>query len=345
MASSAHKQQQQLPNIYGAATATAAPPPTPSTLPNNHLSTSGAAADALSKLLHRLPPTLSLPTRRSPSATSPPLASLSDPNLIGRLQSSFSQLGYFQLTNHDISSQLARSAESESLGLFELEKDKKDTYFPKNWPLGFEADDEEDEEGNGESFCLDSTCSTESTELSLASLRELIGAMEKVGLKIIEMLSTAVGFENPLGKDPAQFCSLMWISQGLHGDKPVLSGGFYPYVVGLQYQIRHQKYSLLADSGRVVVLPQVDSILVTLGDIAQQRVGFLLFIPKAILTSSGTGQHEIIEDDHIHGSLVTEEEEEEEETLMFESFDFEDYAWRVYHERLHLKDPLDRYRI
>ncbi|KAJ0045535.1 hypothetical protein Pint_06531 [Pistacia integerrima] len=267
MASSAHKQQQQLPNIYGAATA--APPPTPSTLPNNHLSTSGAAADALSKLLHRLPPTLSLPTRRSPTATSPPLASLSDPNLIGRLQSSFSQLGYFQLTNHDISSQLARSAESESFGLFELEKDKKDAYFPKNWPLGFEADDEEDEEGNGESFCLDSTCSTESTELSLASLRELIGDMEKVGLKIIEMLSTAVGFENPLGKDPAQFCSLMWISQGLHGDKPVLSGGFYPYVVGLQYQIQHQKYSLLADSGRVVVLPQVDSILVTLGDIAQ----------------------------------------------------------------------------
>lgn len=266
MASSAQKQQ-QLPNIYGAAIA--APPPTPSTLPNNHLSTSAAAADALSRLLHRLPPTLSLPARRSPSAMSPPLVSLSDPSLLGSFLSSFSQIGYFQLTNHGISSELARSAESESLALFELEKDKKEAYFPKNWPLGFEADDEEDEKENGESFCLDSACSTESNELSLTSLRELTGAMEKVGLKIIETLSTAVGFEHPLGKDPARFCSLMWISQGLPGDKPVLSSGFYPYVVGLQYQIRHQKYSLLADSGLVTVLPQVDSILVTLGDITQ----------------------------------------------------------------------------
>lgn len=67
-------------------------------------------------------------------------------------------------------------------------------------------------------------------------------------------------------------------------------------------------------------------------------------IPKATLTSSSTGQEEIIEDDQIHGSSV-KEEEEEEENLVFESFDFEDYAWRVYHERLHLRDPLDRYRI
>lgn len=28
----------------------------------------------------------------------------------------------------------------------------------------------------------------------------------------------------------------------------------------------------------------------------------------------------------------------------FNSFCFEDYAWRVYHERLPSKDPLDRYR-
>ena len=33
------------------------------------------------------------------------------------------------------------------------------------------------------------------------------------------------------------------------------------------------------------------------------------------------------------------------EKRLFNSFCFEDYAWRVYHERLLLKDPLDRYRI
>ena len=38
-------------------------------------------------------------------------------------------------------------------------------------------------------------------------------------------------------------------------------------------------------------------------------------------------------------------EEEGDERPMFRSFGFEDYAWRVYHERLLLKDPLYRYRI
>lgn len=33
-----------------------------------------------------------------------------------------------------------------------------------------------------------------------------------------------------------------------------------------------------------------------------------------------------------------------EDMRKFNSFSFEDYAWRVYHERLLLKDPLDRYR-
>lgn len=33
------------------------------------------------------------------------------------------------------------------------------------------------------------------------------------------------------------------------------------------------------------------------------------------------------------------------EEMLFHSFSFEDYAWRVYHERLFRKDPLLRYRI
>lgn len=38
-------------------------------------------------------------------------------------------------------------------------------------------------------------------------------------------------------------------------------------------------------------------------------------------------------------------QDEEEDKPLFRSFGFEDYAWRVCHERLLLKDPLDRYRI
>ncbi|KAK3229172.1 hypothetical protein Dsin_001053 [Dipteronia sinensis] len=394
MASSAHKQQQQLPNKYGA---TAAPPPTPSALSTNSQSTTAATAEALSRLLHRLPPNLSLPTRHFPASSTtttsppPPLISLSDPNPNDRLLSSASQLGFFQLSDHDISSQLAQSAELESLSLFELEKDKKESYFPKNWPLGHEAY-EEDEDGdgdvNGESFCLDSLCSTESTELNLTSLREFTREMEKVGLKMVEMLASTVGFENPIGQDPTRICSLMWVSQrshGMDGEKPVLSGGFYPYIVALQYQIRQQKYSLLTNSGRVTVSPQVDSILVTLGDIAQvwsngklqkvrgrpclvpgnaknnnsQSISMSLLVtlpidsrvsPMIIIHQVDNNCHEendeVEEDDQIPGSSSSvKKKKEEKNKLMFESFCFEDYAWRLYHERLLLKDPLDRYRI
>jgi hypothetical protein len=49
---------------------------------------------------------------------------------------------------------------------------------------------------------------------------------------------------------------------------------------------------------------------------------------------------------------VEDDNDEEENNIggegqkrVFNSIDFEDYAWRVYHERLLFKDPLDRYRI
>ncbi|XP_021295996.1 gibberellin 2-beta-dioxygenase 1 [Herrania umbratica] len=366
MASSSHKQQQHLPNLYGA---TAAPPPTPSAQPNHHLVTSSATADALSKLLHRLPPTLSLPTRRlAPSVESPPTVSFSDPNLKDLLLSSGSKLGFFQLTSHDVSSRLANSAETESLSLFELPKEQKESCFPKNWPLGFNADEEEGGEGKGESFCLDATCSTESRNLSLSSLRELTRALEKLGLKIIDTLANAVGFENPIGDDPNRFCSLMWISEGLHGDdKP--SGGFYPYVIGLQYQIRCQKYSLLSDSGWLSVSPEVDSIMVTLGDIAQvwsngklrkvrgrpvavrlddenssRRISMSLLLTLPMDSQVAPVLTKVIAGDENDNDDEIGTKGKKEERL-FTSFSFEDYAWRAYHECLLFKDPLDRYRI
>ncbi|XVE52479.1 hypothetical protein DITRI_Ditri02bG0125400 [Diplodiscus trichospermus] len=375
MASSTHKQQQHLPNLYGA---TAAPPPTPSAQSNHHIVTSAAPADALSKLLHRLPPSLSLPTRRSsPSTTVPPTLSFSDPNLNHLLLSYASKLGFFQLTNHDISSKLANSAEIESLSLFELTREQKESSFPKNWPLGFDCDDEEEDgDGKGESFCLDAACSTESTNLSLSSFREFTRALEKLGLKIIDKLANAVGFENPIGEDPTRFCSLMWVSEGLRGDNNKQTGGFYPYVIGLQYQIRCQKYSLLTDSGWVSVSPQVDSIIVTLGDIAQVwSNGKVKKVRGRAVASLGDGDNsrcitmsllltlpidsrvapllpKVIIDDEDNTAIGDDDQnqvccgiKEQKEKRMFISFSFEDYAWRVYHECFLLKDPLDRYRI
>lgn len=196
--------------------------------------------------------------------------------------------------------------------------------------------------------------------------------MEKIGLAVVEELLCAIGLQNPTRDDPSSFCSLMWISEssGLPGEKMVGSGSFYPYVVGLHYQFRTQICSLLADSGCVSVSSQMDSILVTLGDIAQvwsngklkkvrgkptlsmeegnkastlsmsllvtlpleSTVSTLL--PRAVISNHGDTNH--------HDNQNQDDSREES---VFNSFSFEDYAWRVYHERVPLKDPLDRYRI
>ncbi|KAM7270407.1 hypothetical protein ACFE04_029621 [Oxalis oulophora] len=337
------------------------------------------AVDALSSLLlKRLTPSLSLPTRRShlqsPPATCPintPI-SLSDPNINDLLLTSASQLGFFQLTNHSVPPELARSAELDSLSLFQLSKDEKQSYFPINWPLGYHIDEEDETE----SFCLDTESPTE-LSLSLSSLKELARALEKIGLKITEVISKAVGFENPLGKgeDPTRFKSMMWVHDG-EKENPVGSGGFYPYIVGLHYQVRRsQKYSLLGDSGWVSVMPEVDSVLVTIGDIAQVWSNGKLSKVRGLRPVASFTDNEKTNNNHNYTmsllltlpidtdlsispllpNLNPEENDEQQKYIRkksevderrFGSFGFEDYAWRVFHQpRLQFKDPLDRYRI
>ncbi|XP_049346815.1 gibberellin 2-beta-dioxygenase [Solanum verrucosum] len=377
-----------LPTPYGTTTA---PPPTPSAHSNhnhNHnlLSTS-EAADSLSRLLHRIPPTLSLsfPGRRQspPSTTvSPPLISLSDAKSIlhSNLLSAAKQHGFFQLTQHSISSHLAQSAESESASIF---NDEKQLCFPKNWPLGFDNDDDDDDDVVcGRSLCLDESSSM---ELGFSSIHEFTSQMEKLGLALIEELACAVGFENPVREDRTRFCSLMWISESESGSSnmPLSPGRVYPYVVGLNYQIRCRKYSMLADSGWISVAPQVDSVMVTLGDIAQvwsngkvKKVrGRPVPITNGEINSSSNNSHYVsmtllvtlAHENTVSpllpiklpslGAVLNKEDDDglgdndsttiavEEESPMFNSFSFEDYAWRVYHARLNIKDPLVRYRV
>ncbi|CAH2054103.1 unnamed protein product [Thlaspi arvense] len=369
--SSARLNHHQLPNIHGGG-ATAAPPPTPSCTHPNTTTKSETAADALSHLFHRLTPKLSLPNRRSSAAPSLPTVSFSAGSC-DDIISAATEFGYFNLSNDDsdtiIPSGLAEAAESESLSLLELSEEKKESSFPKNWPLGYESDAETP------SFCLDADCSTESSELKVNSLREFTRSLEKVGLKTVEMLASALGFENPFGNDSARFSTLMWLNRGIPDDKPAITNGFYPFVVCLQYQIREQKYCLLSESGWVSVSPRVDSILVTLGDIAQvwsngelKRVRYRPVVcsgqldgPRKCVTmtlmltlpmdTKVSPLKDIVSDVHKEEEYAEDDEEGEEggarsdEKKAFRSFFFEDYAWRVYHERLFFKDPLDRYKI
>ncbi|XP_022887149.1 gibberellin 2-beta-dioxygenase 4 [Olea europaea var. sylvestris] len=378
MASSAdQKPHGHLPVHHGATTA---PPPTPSTQSNL---TSESTEDAISRLLHRLPCnlSLSLPTRgrSSPlsstttSVITPPVISLSDPSptLHPSLLSASQEQGFFQLIHHLIPSHLPPIAETTSISLFDLPHHQKRLLFPNNWPLGFNSPDDDDDDDNddtttngSESFCLDLSCSNESTtesNLDLASLRELTSQMEKLGLKVMEELASAAGFENPARDDPSRVRSLMWISNGPNSSR------IYPYVIGLHYQIRCQQYSLLSDSGWIHVSPQVDSVLVTLGDIAQvwsngkfkkvrgralpvsgddkSSMSLLITLPIESTVSAlipKLAMNGIEEKENEDDDCCSEDAGEE---MLFHSFSFEDYAWRVYHERLFRKDPLLRYRI
>lgn len=70
-------------------------------------------------------------------------------------------------------------------------------------------------------------------------------------------------------------------------------------------------------------------------------------IPKLDISNNNHGDDaENTEDDNNNIEGQDHSHDDEEEKKLFESFSFEDYAWRVYHERLLFKDdPLDRYRI
>ncbi|XP_010464810.1 PREDICTED: uncharacterized protein LOC104745308 [Camelina sativa] len=369
--SSVHLNHHQPSKKHGGATV--APPPTPSCSHPNTTKKSETAVDALSSLFNRLPPLLSLPNRRFSDAPASSIASLPMVSLSAGERESWDDLisaaadfGYFQLSIDDsdivIPSGLAEAAESDSLSLLDLSEEKKETSFPKNWPLGYEADAETP------SLCLDADCSNESSELNLISLREFTRTLEKVGLKTVEMLANALGFEY----DATRFNTLMWLNQGVPDDEPEITNGFYPFVVCLQYQVREDKYCLLTESGWVSVLPGVDSVLVTLGDIAQvwrngevKRVKYRPVLcsgqndgPKKCVTmtlmltlpmdtmvsplkdmiSDGDKEEEYAEEEGDGGARS-------DEKRAFKSFCFKEYAWRVYQERLFFRDPLDRYRI
>ncbi|XP_075497265.1 uncharacterized protein LOC142534217 [Primulina tabacum] len=334
---------------------TAAPPPTPSI--HTNVDSSISTSEALSVLLHRLPPTLSLSLpSRPPPPHHPPLLSLSDPNPIlhTNLLSASTKLGFFHLKHQ------ATYPATDSL--FKLPNHKKQLLFPNNWPLGYDEDDDD----HGESFCLDfSSFTNKIDDLDLDSLREFTREMETLGLKLIRELASVIGFENPT---PKELCSLLWIADN-GTSKP---GRVYPYVIGLHYVPSCQKSSLCSDSGWVNVSGQEDYALITLGDIAQVwsngrlkkvrgrpmpcsddghedsryvTMSLLITLPVESMVFPQPAPKVAINTDVDEESGDDVKDSNTTEPEVFHSFPFEDYAWRVYHERLLLKDPLLRYRI
>lgn len=264
----------RLPAAYDSA-APGPPPPTPSAAPHRHVPHS---SDPLSHLFLRLPPTLSLslasllrPSTASISdaaaPTTPPLVSLSSPS--GHLLSAAAQLGFFHL-QHRHHHLPAAVLEAESILLRRPD-------FSLSWPFGFDDNDADDLDAA--SFCFDAAAPPNDGGVGSA-LTELASSLEKVGLEVVEALTAGLRVENPF-RDPSRRSCMVWVSSdhgggmegGGGGDEGEgwgsCSGRLYPYVVGVHCQMGGRRSSMQADSCWVTVAEAAETVLVTVGDIAQ----------------------------------------------------------------------------
>ncbi|XP_072954357.1 uncharacterized protein [Typha angustifolia] len=342
------------------------PPPTPS----NHSFPSNP--DDLSRFLHQLlispPPLLLSRPPRSHPPPQPPLISLLDANL-DLLLSAASSLGFFHLSDHGIPSHLHDSALRESQTL--ISSSPRDVSA-----LGFgHLDDDEEEEPDGR----DPIIVLDADDDSAGDLRllEYARRLKKVGLELLGLLFG----ENPFGEGKRKAKCLMWVSSratappsysggGIGEEGKVRIGKGYPYVIGLQYEGKGREPSwVMGDSGEwIAVPPQDDSLLVTLGDIAQvwSNGNFKKVrgraqpspLPSGDCNTSGCISLSMLITlplDSVISSLVPSmvEDSKHQSTdradnggAKFRPFSLEEYAWRVFHERLlPLKDPLARYQI
>ncbi|XP_008805212.2 gibberellin 2-beta-dioxygenase 1 [Phoenix dactylifera] len=367
----------------------APPPPTPS---NQQVSESlSADADAaFSRFLDQLHITPSLsssfpkysrlspissPSSSHPPNPSPPIISLLEPRP-DLLLSAAADVGFFHLADHGLPSHLPASALLESQSL--LHSGTIATTNPSS--LGFNHDDDGDESDDKDSIFV-FEAGWDGFE-SFPSLVEYAKGLERVGLEVVEMLSSiAGGFpESPFRERKAR--CLMWVSEcsstgeGEEGMEvgTTTKSKCYPYVVSLQYEMKEWREPswVLGDSGEwIPVEPCADSILVTLGDIAQvwsnARFKKVRGRPqRTSLRSDGSNYSGRVSLsllvtlplDSVISPLLPLAVDDCDQSIAdagdggcndgvrkFRTFTLEEYAWRIYHERFPFKDPLLRYRI
>ncbi|WVZ68305.1 hypothetical protein U9M48_017263 [Paspalum notatum var. saurae] len=191
--------------------------------------------------------------------------------------------------------------------------------------------------------------------------------------------------EDPFGEGRRKARCLLWASRVSATDTVPPAVGkakAYPYVVGLhcQWEASGNESApaswVMNDGGEWTAVGARDgAILVTIGDIAQvwsngklkkvrgmprptpapmdtqhgetDRLSLTVLITLSldntisplVPLSIATGEGEEDRNDEANGAGV------DGDGWRFHSFLLEDYAWRVYHQRLQFKDPLVRYRI
>ncbi|KAH7672605.1 Gibberellin 2-beta-dioxygenase protein [Dioscorea alata] len=241
--------------------------------------------------------------------------------------------------------------------------------------------DEDDDDEDDETKTLLVLEPTSIDTNTLPSLHEFIQCLQKVAMEVLGMLFD--GMLDHEGAPTLRF--LIWISKSKE-KKDELEMDMvqmemerrrnikcYPYVMCMQYEMRGRGRSswVVGDSGELVSIPSpADSLLVTLGDIAQVWSNGRFKKVRGIPFQSSSSNHDYngdqsfisltfmvtlplestispllplkIKDDNNGGE---EEDDDDDGWKRFTPFLMVDYAWKVYHERLTEKDPLIQYRI
>ncbi|KAM0878197.1 hypothetical protein ACQ4PT_035043 [Festuca glaucescens] len=354
--------------------------PLPSTVAGG---TEAALSAFLNRMLLSTPaPTLRSRTssRLKTRTSAPPIVSLDSPDL-GPLCAA-ADVGYFHLAGHDIPSQIPSSALAElsrvdasalrasnlcTLGF--SEEDQEEADGGDDPAMVFDVD----ERGMGE-LPAAAEYARRMRDVGM-KVMELLSRCPEVGFPEEPFAE---------GKRKARclvWVSKAGTGESAAAPPPAGKTKAYPYVLGLHCQWEQEAAPsslVMDDSGEWAAVGSSDAaLLVTIGDIAQVwSNGKLKKVrgmarPTSAPSSDGhagePGRLSItvlitLPLDSVISPLVPPsdageegfDEEEEKETdgadgdgdeWKFRSFLLEDYAWRVYHERLQFKDPLARYRI
>lgn len=304
----------------------------------------------------------------------PTLVSLESPD--PRPLRDAADVGYFHLVGHGVPSQLPSSALAE-LSLVDASARRASNLCT----LGFSEEEQEADGADEPAMVFDVD---EGGMDALPAAAEYARRMRDVGMRVVALLSGCpeAGFgEEPFPEGRRKARCLMWVSKVAAGEAAPPAAGkakAYPYVVGLhcQWEQEAEPASWVMDNGGewTTVGSRDGALLVTIGDIAQvwsngnlKKVRGMARPTSAPKDGHGEpGRLSVtvlitLSLDNVISPLVPFSDAKEEgcdndddetdgaggdgDGWRFHSFSLEDYAWRVYHERLQFKDPLVRYRI
>ncbi|PUZ54139.1 hypothetical protein GQ55_5G106000 [Panicum hallii var. hallii] len=320
-------------------------------------------------------------SRASPSL--PPLVSLEAPD--HRAVRDAADVGYFHLTGHGLPSELPSSALAQLSQIDASSRRESNLRALGFSEEEEEEEQDPDGAADDHAVVFDACEGDMDALPAAAEYARRMRDVGMRVVALLSGYPDAGFREEPFAEGRRKARCLVWASKVSTGDTAPPAAGkakAYPYVVGLhcQWEASGKEAApaswVMNDGGEWVAVGARDgALLVTVGDIAQvwsngklkkvrgmarptsapmdtqhdetDRLSLTVLITLSldniisplVPLSNAAGEGEDDRDDEANGAGA------DGDGWRFHSFLLEDYAWRVYHQRLQFKDPLVRYRI